>query len=843
MAEPTVINRDEPINPGLDYTFLHETGTRIVQELAGDIWTDYNEHDPGVTTLQQLCYALTELSYRAEFPMADLLTDRLSGWIDPHRQALFIPRRIFPCNPVTINDYRKLIADRVPSVGNVWLTPTVDPACPEGVSGLYDIFLYAPGINSCSPDSNPQAIIEQTRRVYCRHRNLCEDVATITVLEEIPTSVLAEVTMTAGATADTVLAELLFRIGLFLAPELHRQTLKSLVDEGVPPDRIFNGPLPRNGFISDDQLQPKASSIPVQNLIRVMVNCPGVASVRNVSVLVGENSAPYLPGGPPIEIPANAILQLDTKPDRPGYGIRLFRNGIECRPNPARVQRELEKMWTEYRRTHALMPQYEELFGVPRGRLHDFTRYYSIQNQFPNVYGIGAFGLPGDVSNRRKGQAKQFKGYLLVFEQLLADFFSQLEHTKELYSIARKLRKTYFFQGLERSVPNVEPLLKPDYLPGLRRIVRGQDPWIERRNLFLDFLLALYAERISRADMPELTCEETTGSGVGKALIRAKLEFLHRLVESTSRRGRGFDYLAPPLPRNEAGLQIKSRIQLGFESLGMNPLLDLLDEFAVDIVDEEAAASLGRGLSRHTEHIESQFQPIVTILKKTGQSPTPESSRPVAGVNLVRGQSITTEFLRTAHRVEHFRVGTLPGDRNVALVARSPGDREWKLAGKFNDPESAAAAARELTEFIGELNSRSRQLYIVEHTLLRFACRPPASDGEEPKRIPEETGEDNVETPFSYSFTMTAVLSATRNQIDDVEFRRSVRQVIDENSPSHLLVEYCFLGYSQLRQFESLYWEWRRALRNGSPETVRETSIRLRRFLKRCGCRDAATAL
>lgn len=851
MTEPTVIYRDEPINPGLDYTFLKETGTRLVQELAGEIWTDYNEHDPGVTTLEQVCYALTELSYRAEFPMADLLTDRVTGWIDPHRQALFIPRRIFTCNPVTINDYRKLFLDRIPAIGNVWLTPVTDPTCPNAVAGLYDISLYVPGINSCSTDSNPQAIIERVRRVYCRHRNLCEDVATIGILEGIPTVVFADVTMTSGAIADTVLAELLFRIGLLLAPEVHRQTLKSLVDEGVPSDRIFNGPLLRNGFISDDQLTPKASSIPVQDIIRVMVNCPGVASVKNVRVTVqGNPPATYVPGGPPIDVPANAILLLDTAPDQPGggYGIRLFRNGIECRPNPARVQRELEKRQADFRQTHALMPQYEEFFGVPRGRLHNFAEYYSIQNQFPNVYGIGAFGLPGDVSDRRKGQAKQFKGYLLVFEQLLADYFSQLEHTRDLYSIIRKLRKTYFFQGLERSVPNVEPLLKPNYLPGLRRIVRSQDPWIERRNLFLDFLLALYAERLNRSNIPELTCEETTGSGVGRTLIRAKLDFLHRLVESTSRRGCGFDYLAPPVPRNQAGLQIKSRIQLGFESLGMNPLLDLLNEFAVEIVDEEAKASLGRGLNRHTEHIETQFQSVVAALKKSGEAAPASAPAPGSGMNLIRGQSITTEFLRTADRIEQFRIGTLPGDRNVALVARSPRDTEWKLAGKFGDAESAALAARELTGFIRQLKSRSRQIYIVEHTLLRFACLPP-----DPRDVDQDTETrkpnsldttENMETePFLYSFTFTAVISASRDQIDDREFRKSVRQVIGENSPAHLLAEYCFLGYSQLRQFENLYWEWRRALRDGQTGAMRETSLQLRRFLARCRCREADSAL
>lgn len=40
------------------YTQLQEKALAKVQELAGELWTDYNEHDPGVTVLDILNYAL-----------------------------------------------------------------------------------------------------------------------------------------------------------------------------------------------------------------------------------------------------------------------------------------------------------------------------------------------------------------------------------------------------------------------------------------------------------------------------------------------------------------------------------------------------------------------------------------------------------------------------------------------------------------------------------------------------------------------------------------------------------------------------------------------------------------
>src|SRR6185437_6643311 len=115
------------------------------------------------------------------------------------------------------------------------------------------------------------------------------------------------------------------------------------------------------------------------------------------------------------------ILQLLTQPESKlgGFSIKLFKNGIEYQPDPLRVQRELDKLWADWRRRYKLVAQYEEFFALPKGRYQDVERYYSIQNQYPNVYGINAYGVPAGAPIMRQAQAKQLKGYLLVFDQLL----------------------------------------------------------------------------------------------------------------------------------------------------------------------------------------------------------------------------------------------------------------------------------------------------------------------------------------------------------------------------------------------------------------------------------------
>ncbi len=45
----------------LDFNRLRETGIKHLEELGSDLWTDFNLHDPGITILETLVYALTDL--------------------------------------------------------------------------------------------------------------------------------------------------------------------------------------------------------------------------------------------------------------------------------------------------------------------------------------------------------------------------------------------------------------------------------------------------------------------------------------------------------------------------------------------------------------------------------------------------------------------------------------------------------------------------------------------------------------------------------------------------------------------------------------------------------------
>src|SRR6185369_441438 len=109
-----IVISSKPANAAEDYEGLRKTGLGYIQQFSGKAWTDFNVHDPGVTIFELLCYALTDLSYRTSFPVADLLTDGDAK--SPRHEDFYSARQILTTHPLTVNDYRKLILDSIPGI-------------------------------------------------------------------------------------------------------------------------------------------------------------------------------------------------------------------------------------------------------------------------------------------------------------------------------------------------------------------------------------------------------------------------------------------------------------------------------------------------------------------------------------------------------------------------------------------------------------------------------------------------------------------------------------------------------------------------------------------------------
>lgn len=847
MDTSLYIEKDNTGKEGLDYYALRKQGVQYLQELCGTVWTDYNEHDPGITILEQYCYALTSLSYLAETPLQDLLCDAQTGLIDTRRQALFLPKQIYPVNPWTVDDYRRLLLDRVSRIGNVWLSPSgpgrqsaAQESGGPAMEGLYEVLLYVP------EPADPVVIRQEVQKVYAAHRNLCEDAGNIRVLTNKSLRLYADVACGEGVSVEVLLAKIFFEVTQYMAPEIRRYSLEEMLSRNLQAADIFEGPLLRNGFIDSGDLRAKDDTLYVNRIEKVILGIPGIENIRNV-YLQYQDELFYQK----VSVPEDVVWTLDTRPPAGGtFTVRFFRKGVPISPDPVRVARELLKLYQVLRLRYKLDAQYEKFFPAPAGQHKAVENYYSIQNQFPMVYGINRFGLLKSDPPARKAMARQLKGYLLVFEQVMADYQAQLAHVRELFSTDPRVCHTYFYQGLADIVPHIRPVLKEGYQKGLKELVERMDPFGERRNRFLDFLLALYAETIA-ADAVSPYDNGCSGQAPEERLIRAKELMLEHLVTSTHDRGRAFNYqevearqsggqapvASQPIAPNIPGMEWKIRILLG---MSVGPLLYLTEEFSargftlVESGDERlnrlvpVTPTPGDRIDNHYEAAGDLQTPGTAagdfLAPAAMDSETRQRLRRT--VPLYRDGLVDAEWITAGPAPDVYKIGFDQPANSWEWVGRQTGSKPWRTLGRFNTREEAVSMATGFAVSTKELCCCFNRLHIVEHILLRYALRQDRHSFSLPD---EEDKPGSNLSSFPYSFHISVVISGCSDLIDHPGYRQFAERTVMDNTPAHIVPVFYWLRPWQMWLFELLYVDWRAAL--ATPEKDARLLARLSRDL------------
>jgi hypothetical protein len=117
-----MVNNVSPtLHPAEDYNLLRQEALVYIQKLSGKLWTDYNTHDPGITMMEVLAFAVADLGFRTGHPIADILAPG-----SPQEQEIkqfFTLAEIATARPWSVTDYRKLLID-LPQIANAWLTPS-----------------------------------------------------------------------------------------------------------------------------------------------------------------------------------------------------------------------------------------------------------------------------------------------------------------------------------------------------------------------------------------------------------------------------------------------------------------------------------------------------------------------------------------------------------------------------------------------------------------------------------------------------------------------------------------------------------------------------------------------
>jgi hypothetical protein len=135
MSETVSLIKENPLLPAEDYAAMRKQGFKDIEKLGHAIWTDYNNSDPGITILEAVTYAITDLAYRTGFEVKDLLTPaKLTD--DTWKQVFYTARQILHNSALTITDYRKMIVD-IKGVRNAWIEPSKEYEVPLWIDYNY----------------------------------------------------------------------------------------------------------------------------------------------------------------------------------------------------------------------------------------------------------------------------------------------------------------------------------------------------------------------------------------------------------------------------------------------------------------------------------------------------------------------------------------------------------------------------------------------------------------------------------------------------------------------------------------------------------------------------------
>jgi hypothetical protein len=560
-------------HPALDYAFLRREGIRHLESLAGHLWSDFNAHDPGITLLEQLCYAITDLAYRASHEVPDLLA---SSGGDPY-ESLYSASTILTSHPVTLLDLRKAVID-VEGVKNAWIEELHEPSPPLHLHEAKGELRFQPDPPYTRPvllKGRVRVLIEtsdledrHTDEVRCdvarrlhACRPLCTDFDAIQVLAPQPVKVFAEVEIGPVDDAERVVLDIYQALLEYVSPSIAFKTLGELLAEGRRSDEIFDGPVLRNGFLDSEALERmrRKDALYTSDLIREIMGIPGVRAVRNISVSA---EGKWDPWSVPLDPSRAPRLDLHASP------ITLVKGGLTAHLDTARIIQTLAERRRKVAPRGHLSPS-ERDFSVPAGRDRSVARYRSIQHQLPAIYGVGAAGLPGPVTPRRQAQARQLQAYLLFFDQLLANSFAQLAHAGVLFSFFKEDARTYVTQMVDEPSLDLSAVRRLDAeahgarLSEIAEDREGSGSLSNRKNRFYDHLMARFAEQFTDYSLVLPGAAGREGLPADDRLVPDKRAFLQRYPRLSSARGTGRDVLSPGGEGGVAGLQERIERKLG----------------------------------------------------------------------------------------------------------------------------------------------------------------------------------------------------------------------------------------------------------------------------------------
>ncbi len=663
------------------------------------------------------------------------------------------------------------------------------------MQGLYTIIV------DCDDEDISDADFNQLKKTitkrYHANRNLCEDLADISKVETHPISVCASIDVEPFADEELIHAKIIRAIDNYFSPNIQFYSLKQMFEKGYTSDEIFEGPVLENGFIDPAELEATTlrTEVRLSDIMHIIMEIEGVKFIKDISITDCKN---------PDDDADEWLICIEEgkKPVRCEDSAYSFYKGVlPLNINKKKVQKYLDEMEAAEKEEQKLA-KIENEIKVPAGTYLNTNETTTIQNDFPDTYGITKIGIVSKETTARKSQAKQLKAYLLFFDQVLATYFAHLGKVKDLLSVDNQLKKTYFTQVVEdiRGINEIFPDYSNKTAEELtKKLLAGLDENVTRKNILLDHLIARFAERFN--DYAFLM-KELYGEYANKAILLSKEKFLKDYNITSSQRGLAFNYFRQPASNlwnadNIAGVQKRIARLAGMKNFKRRNLSESFVEI-YDLIDSD-----GNKVYRwRIRDIENNI-----ILSATVDYPTPNYAENELYLVILKIIETSLEEIDLAFEsaiIDNMEIGNFyvrisdTGKYSFDILNREEPDysTDYIIARQylfFTTQEAFKKSMVDMIDFFIEVFTEEG-MFLVEHILLRPNITQNNVPLDQFMPICTENCE-SCESVDPYSYRITVVLPGWTYRFSNPDFRDFMEELIRKEIPAHILARICWIGY------------------------------------------------
>ena len=761
------IEREDP--SGTLYERLQRSTLDELQRLSGEVWTDYNPGDPGVTTADIANYALTELDYKLGFDLRDYLMDDKGDFV-PERYGLFLPEAVYPTTPVTAEDYCKLLLAEFPEIENA------EVRVKDAAAGLYTVTLYLSPFGEDASD-----LRSRVSAFFHRHRNLCENLLEEDILvhdyasakDEL--SLFSEVELEEGADPVQVLTQLYWKTMRYFAGSVSIQRLDRNYDTGdISMEEWMDGTGRDTGVRIPRQENTQ------QELYAKLCDTEGVKAFKTcyfvrkdtedspedlkiVSSFSGKNS---------LYIPKN----------RRELKVRLYAAGTELPVDMERFHAGLQSLYLVRKDQQPKNRQGEDGTAFSRklikaGTYRDVWGHAPLSRDFPLSYraemkqGRSPEGVPGS-----------FEAYLGLFDRIVERGLEETRQLKDLLSIG------------SAAVTSIKVCKDGN--------VGGEDA--ERnifalKNRYMDFLDNLYGVESSPGKVEGVAWYETTE----EQETARRTRFLRNVPELTECRSKACDIYGECSGKNVPVIKKHISLLFGLQMDERKAVGDVLPDNNIILVDdsEEEKRILERlNPDREVERLLTTRKVERIPLREpalTGEEKKVKYESMRQKLRIFNPNRLCGGLFREGMFIRHYRLITIK-EGEYLLVFHNEEEDYWVDLGRFGNKERVVEVANLLRRYLLDLNRRCEAVYVLEHSLF----------------VPSERYPGLAREPFKVSF----ILPDWTSRFHSDRFMNALDRVICRLLPAHICYDFHRLDAPRMQRFEAAYQGWRKALARRAPE-------------------------